>query len=348
MKSPIKLIGVDIGFGFAKGFDGHLPIIFPSILSHHGRPAEAAGSEPSAPGVGLHLEIDGEVYFAGRRADCDWRSPQLPRQPDRLFGDYGKHLVLAVLAGYTEMENPLHVVLGLPVSYFQLLKASCEARLIGYHKLVWVESGGNRIPKNIHIRKLHLVPHPMGTYSGLIMDTDGRLQAEKFRERKIAVVDIGFRSTNVIAMDRLRFSNRYSGTIDLGISQGFERIERKLRDQTGRRLTFGQLYQAVRMGHIRIEDQTYNIERVRREAFSLLAEQLADNISHLLAAAWDLDSLLLTGGGSRELADYIGPLLPGEVSQIENEQDARLNNAQGQLRLARALWGASGFCENVG
>ncbi len=102
------------------------------------------------------------------------------------------------------------------------------------------------------------------------------------------------------------------------------------------------------MGHIRIEDQTYNIERVRREAFSLLAEQLADNIGHLLAAAWDLDNLLLTGGGSRELADYIGPLLPGEVSQIENEQDARLNNAQGQLRLARALWGASGFCENAG
>ncbi|MDJ0808591.1 MAG: ParM/StbA family protein [Desulfobacterales bacterium] len=348
MKNPTKLIGVDIGFGFAKGFDGQLPIIFPSILSHHGRPEEAAGPEQGAPGLGLHIEINGEGYFVGRRADCDWRSPQLPRQPDRLFGAYGKHLVLALLSAYTEMESPLHVVLGLPVSYFQLLKASCEAGLIGYHKLVWVEKDGSRIPKNIHIRKLHLVPHPMGTYSGLVMDANGRLQAEKFRERKIAVVDIGFRSTNVIAMDRMRFSNRYSGSIDLGISRGFERIERKLRDETGRSLTFDQLYQAVRMGHIRIEDQTYNIERVRREAFSLLAEQLADNIGHLLAAAWDLDNLLLTGGGSRELADYIGPLLPGEVSQIENEQDARLNNAQGQLRLARALWGASGFCENAG
>ena len=348
MKSPIKLIGVDIGFGFAKGFDGQQPIILPSILSHHGRPEEVAGPEQGMPAVGLHMEIDGEAFYVGRRADCDWHSAQLPRQPDRLFSDYGKHLVLAVLAAYTEMENPMHVVLGLPVSYYQRLKASCEARLIGYHKLVWVERDGSRIPKNIHIRKLHLVPHPMGTYSGLIMDANGRLQSDKFQKRKIVLVDIGYRSTNVIAMDRMRFSNRYSGTIDLGISRGFERIARKLRDETGRGLTFDQLYQAVRMGHVRIKDQTYNIERVRREAFSLLAEQLADNIGHLLASAWDLDSLLLTGGGARELADYIGPLLPGEVSQIENEEDARLNNAQGQLRLARALWGSSGFCENIG
>jgi plasmid segregation protein ParM len=75
---------------------------------------------------------------------------------------------------------------------------------------------------------------------------------------------------------------------------------------------------------------------------------LADNIGYLLSAAWDIDSLLLTGGGSRDLAEYIGPLLPGEVAQIENEQDVRLNNVQGQLRLARSFWGASGFCEQGG
>jgi hypothetical protein len=65
---------------------------------------------------------------------------------------------------------------------------------------------------------------------------------------------------------------------------------------------------------------------------------LAESIGRLLATHWDLDCLFLTGGGSRELAAIIGPLLPGEVLQIENEQDVRLNNAQGQLRLARSIW----------
>lgn len=348
MKSRIKLIGVDLGFGFTKGFDGQQTIIIPSVLSDSGRPNEGGGGHRITRERGFHLVADDAAFYVGDLADCDWRSPRRPRQPERLFGDYGKRLVLAVLAAYTEMENPLHVVIGIPVSYYQFFKDSFEDRLSGYHKLAWMQPDGSRVPRNVHIRKIHTIPHPMGTYSGLVMDVNGQMQADKFKTKKIALVDIGFRSTNVITMDRMRFSNRYSGTIDLGISRGFEVIDRKLRNEAGHCARFDQLYQAVRMGYIRVEGQSYNLERVRKEAFSRLAEELADNIGHMLASAWDLDRLLLTGGGSREQADFIGPLLPGEVSQVENEQDARLNNAQGQLRLARSLWGVSGFCEYAG
>jgi plasmid segregation protein ParM len=288
------------------------------------------------------------VCFVGRYAGDDWRAPQHPRQPERLFGDFGKYLVLAALAVYTEMENPLRVVLGLPVQCYQRFKQSFEARLIGYHQAAWIQADGSRIPKNIHIRKIHMVPHPMGTYSGLILDAGGRMRTEAFQDRKTALVDIGFRSTNVILMDRMRFSNRCSGTIDLGIARGLEAIDRKLHMETGRHPHFDQLYQAVRLGYIRIEGQTYNLERLREEVFDRLAAELADHVGHLLAPAWDLDNLLLTGGGARELAEHIGPRLPGDVSLIENEQDLRLNNAQGQWRLARSLWGLSGLCERTG
>lgn len=338
-----KLIGVDLGFRFAKGFDGQQPIIIPSVLSERGHPHEGSEDDRLAPGRGGHMVADDEVFFVGRFADCDWRSPHIPRRPDRLFGDYGKHLVLAVLSAYAEKEAPLQVVIGLPVSHFQLLRKSFEDRLLGYHDVAWMQADGSRVPRNIHIRKIHSVVHPMGTFSGLIMDAKGQIGTDKFRNQKVALVDIGFRSTDVIVMDRMRYSKRGSGTIEMGIGRGLEMIDRKLCNDAGHRARFDQLYQAVRMGYIRIEDQFYNLERVRQEAFSRLAEELADNIGHLLAAAWDLDCLFLTGGGSRELADYIGPLLPGEVSQIENEQDVRLNNAQGQLRLARALWGVSGL-----
>ena len=348
MKSRIKLVGVDLGFGFTKGFDGQRAVIMPSILAENGRPPATSPVAHPLIEEDLHLAFEDATFFAGNRADCDWLSPQVPRQAERLFGDYGRRLVLAVLATYTEMETPLMVVIGLPVSHYQRLKDVFETRLIGYHKVAWVRPDGSRVPKNVHIRKIRTVPHPMGTYSGLIMNAEGRMRADMFKDQKTIVVDIGFRTTNVITMDRMRFSNRYSGTIALGISRGFEQIAHKLKAETGRSPSFDQLYQAVRLGSIHIDGQHYKIERVRREAFSRLAEQLADNIGYLLSAAWDIDSLLLTGGGSRDLAEYIGPLLPGEVSQIENEQDVRLNNVQGQLRLARSFWGASGFCEQGG
>jgi plasmid segregation protein ParM len=347
MKSRIQLIGLDLGFGFTKGFDGQQPVIIPSALSDHGQTETEAATERQATERGFHMLVDEKACFVGQRADGDWRSPQRPRQPERLFGDFGKHLVLAALAVYAEMENPLHVVLGLPVQYFQRFKKPFEERLIGYHRAAWLQPDGSRTPKNIHIRKIHTVPHPMGTYSGLILDADGQMRADAFKDRKIVLVDIGFRSTNVLMMDRMRFSNRFSGTIDLGISRGLETIDRKLHMETGHHPRFDQLYQAVRLGYIRIEGQTYNLERLKEETFSRLAAELADHIGHMLAPAWDLDSLLLTGGGARELAAHIGPRLPGDVSLIENEQDIRLNNAQGQWRLARSLWGLSGLCEKA-
>lgn len=336
-----KLVGLDLGFGFAKGFDGQQPIIIPSILSDRGRPEAVPDVDPRAPGNGIHMMADGEVFFVGRLADLDWRSPTIPYRPDRLFGDYGKHAVLAVLSAYAEREIPLQVVIGLPVSHFQLLRQAFENRLLGYHQVAWVQADGSRVPRNIHIRGIHFAVHPMGTFCGLVMDTDGRMQPGKFKDQKVALVDIGFRSTDVIVMDRMCFSKRGSATIELGMGHGFEMIDRQLRRETGRRLRFNQLYQAVRLGHMRVAHQRYNLEQVREEAFRRLATELAGNIGHLLAVDWDLDRLLLTGGGSRDLAGYIAPLLPSVVSQIENEWDVRLNNVQGQFRLARSLWGVS-------
>ena len=40
----------------------------------------------------------------------------------------------------------------------------------------------------------------------------------------IAVVDIGFRTTDVMVMASGRFCNRGSGTIEMGMANGFEKI----------------------------------------------------------------------------------------------------------------------------
>ena len=335
----IKLIGVDLGFGFTKGYDGQRSVIVQSVLSDQGLTADSPGADRLGQDRGFHILADDGTFFAGCRADGDWCSPLRPRQPDRLFGDYGKRLILSVLSDYTTMESALHLVLGIPVSHWQRLKEPFVERLVGYHKIRSLQPDGSRTPKNIHIREIHTVPHPMGTYLGMLMDANGRMRDDTLKDQKIVLVDIGFGSTNVIVMEHMRLSNRCSGTIDLGVGRAFEAIDRKLRQESGHVPRFDQLYQAVRTGSIRIEGQTYNLERIREEAFGRLAEELAARIERMMTVEWDLDRLVLTGGGVRELAEAIGPLLPGEVSVIENPQDARLNNVQGQLHLARARWG---------
>ena len=248
----IKLIGVDLGFGFTKGFDGQRSVTIQSVLSEDGRTDDTPGAGRPGQDQGFHLEVDEGTFFAGSRADCDWCSSLHPRQPDRLFGEYGKRLILSVLSDYTTMESALHLVLGLPVSHWQRLKEPFAACLVGYHKIYSLQPDGSRMPKNIHIRKIHAVPHPLGTYLGMLMDANGRMRDDALRDRKIVLVDIGFRTTDLIIMERMRLSNRCRATIDLGIGCGFEAIDRKLRQKSGHRPRFDQLYQAVRMGSIRI------------------------------------------------------------------------------------------------
>jgi plasmid segregation protein ParM len=348
MKRTIKLVGLDIGFGFTKAFDGTAPCILRSLVADGGRPEDATSQPPKAPyGTdGCCVIKDQWAYYIGDLAVQVDPGPQEAFQPERLFADFGQILALAALAVYSTEETPLQVVAGLPFSYFGRLKTDLEKRLIGYHKIFLVDADGGRRTHNIHIRKLHAVPNPMGTFAGLALDVDGRLRDRRHHGRKVAVVDIGYRTTDILVMEDMRLNHRSSATIPIGIKRSFDLLSRRLQKLSGVMPTFGQLYQGVRLGMINIDGQAYDMAALRAEAFERLTWQLKDAILHVLSAAWDLDELLLTGGATRELADLLAPALPGEVTLVENELDPRLNNAQGQLRLARFMWGASGLCEN--
>ena len=238
----------------------------------------------------------------------------------------------------------MHVVVGLPVTYFQQWETELAERLTGYHKIGVYQPDGRCARKNIHIRKVHVVPHPLGTFTSLIMDHEGRLRESEYQQKKIAIVDVGFRTTDIMVMASGRFCNRGSGTIEMGMANGFEMVAGKLYRETGTVPDLNRLYRAIRMGFIRIEDQEYNLKKRREEMYRHLSSALADRINYGLKDDWDIERVLLTGGGASDIAEELALLIDGEVVLIEHDQDVRLGNAQGQLRLARHMWGTSGLC----
>jgi len=341
MNRQPKPLGLDLGFGFTKCIDGDQTVIFQS----HMHQSLARPGETVAPREGsYHIELDDGEFIVGD----DTHSPSLfenfARQPERLINAYGRNLVLTATAPFSAQENPLHMVIGLPVTYFQQWETRLVERLTGYHKMGVYQSDGHCARKNIHIRKVHVVPHPLGTFTSLIMDNEGRFRESEYNKIKIAIVDVGFRTTDIMVMAAARFCNRGSSTIEMGLANGFEMVARKLYRETGTVPDLNRLYKAIRMGYIRVEDQEYNLENRRAEMYRHLASALADRINYGLKDDWDIERVLLTGGGAADIADDLAPLIDGEVVLIENDQDVRLSNVQGQLRLARHLWGASGFC----
>ena len=346
MNRQIRLVGLDIGYGFTKAFDGATPTILRSVVLDGGRPQNPQPTKDILGPEGRCVIKDDWAYYLGDLAESLGSTDQEALTPDRLYTEVGPILALAALAAYSAGETPLQVVAGLPFSHFRRLKDAVVDRLLGYHKIFLTDSEGHRQTRNIHIRKLHPVPNPLGTFAGIVLDADGRLQQRHYQGRKTALVDIGYRTTNIMVMQDMRLVQRASATIAIGIQRSFALLARRLQQTTGVTPTFGQVYQGIRHGTLHIEGQAYDTAALRGEVFERLALQLKDAILHVLETAWDLDELLLTGGATRELADYLAPMMPGEVTLVENELDSRLNNVQGQLRLARYMWGASGLCEN--
>lgn len=336
-----KLLGLDLGFGFTKCTDGEHSILFQS----HMRRGIADGRGERESGGGLHsIQVDGEDHTVGDDAGGASLFEDFARRPERLFKTYGRHLVLTALAPFSHYETPMCAVVGLPVAYFRQWETQLQESLTGYHKIGIYGDDGTCTRKNIHLPKVHVVPHPFGTFTNLIMDREGRFRSSGYTRQKVALVDVGFRTTDVIVVNAGRLCNRGSRTIEMGMANGFESIVHRLRHETDLIPDLDRLYKAIRMGFIRIEDQEYNLSNLRAETYQWLATALADRINDTLRDDWDLERVVLTGGGAADIGEELAPRLEGDVVMIEHAEDMRLSNAQGQLSLARHMWGVTGLC----
>jgi plasmid segregation protein ParM len=140
-------------------------------------------------------------------------------------------------------------------------------------------------------------------------------------------------------MDRLRFLNRGSKTIDMGISKGFSVIANKLREKSSVNAELCRLYRAAETGTISMRGQDISISKIRDQVYSQLAAYIAGEIDRLWANDWDIEVVFLSGGGSRDLADFLQPLIACNIIPINPSQDLRLNNVKGYLKYGRHIWG---------
>jgi len=196
--------------------------------------------------------------------------------------------------------------------------------------------------KEIAVSDVRMLPQPMGSILNLVMDERGNIAKSDLARQKIGVVDIGFRTTDFAVMDRLRYLNRGSKTIDTGISKGFSVIANKLREKSSVNVELYRLYRAAETGTITMRGHGYSFPKIRDQVYSQLAKSIADEIDRQWANDWDIETIFLSGGGSRELAVYLEPLITGNVTPVDPGQDARLNNVKGYLKYGRHIWGDAG------
>lgn len=331
----MDVIGIDVGFGFTKASNGQENVIFKSLIGEQADIQFQTEFEDLSQDKNLHIKIEDEPYFVGDLAEKQSTVREFTLDQSKLIANHLKVLALTATSACAGDNVSLHVVSGLPVTYFKRDSKKFRDQLTGTHNLTTYNRSGKSASKIVHIASVKLVPQPMGSFFNLLMDSTGHIVNRQLTKQKVGIVDIGFRTTDFIILDRFRYIERGSATVDTGISKCFTAIASKLRQRSGVTVELYRLYEAVRSGSIRIKGKEYTISTLRDKVYAHYAGSIADDINRLWESEWDLDAIILTGGGATELAKHLQPLIDGNVIPVENEADARLNNVLGYIKYGK-------------
>lgn len=336
----MDILGIDIGFGFTKATDGNDSTIFKSLIGEATDIQFKSNIEDNSFSENLHITVDNKSYFIGSLAELQSNVRQFTLDQEKLVAEYVKILALTAAGNFAEKPAaPLNVVSGLPVAYLKQYYKRFTSQLAGTHDIIFHKPDGTKISKKIYISKVKMMPQPLGSIFNLLMSDQGRIVNQDLKKQKVAVVDIGFRTTDFTIFDQLRYIERGSSSIDVGISKSFSIIANKLKELSGVHVELYRLYKSVDSGVIKIKGQQYNITNLTEQIFANTAEAIANEVNQLWSDDWDIDTIILTGGGSAPLAKYLESMIDGNVIPVDPKVDARMNNVRGYIKYGKFEWG---------
>jgi plasmid segregation protein ParM len=335
----VEIIGLDIGYGYTKASDGRRAIVFKSIYGEATEPQfrDEVLDHPEEE-MHLHVELNGKGYFVGEHAVRQSAQRNFTLDPNQFVAEFTRILALAPLARMVDRQNQIKLVAGLPISHYRKHKADLIKTLQGQHPVTVIDKLGNRIETVVRIAEVKVVPQPYGSVLNMMLTDLGEMQDKRFLTEKIGVIDIGFRTTDFTVVDHTHYSERGSRTVDAGMSRAYSNVAAKVLETSGVNVELYRMYESVERGSIKIHGKRYDLKGVRDRAFEQLASAIATDANRLWAADWDMDRILLSGGGGAVIAPFLAPLIKGELVPVEAGADGRLNNVKGYVKYGRRMW----------
>lgn len=333
------IIGLDIGFGFTKCTDGSSRLLFKSVVGEAKDlqyREQLVARDKEIPY--LHLQTGDDSFFVGDLAERQSSVRSFTLDQDQLISNFARTLGLAALSQMTRDNEPVHLVTGLPVRYFRRHHEQLAQLLTGAHRVKTFDPAGQVHELTVKVDKVRVIPQPFGSLFGQMLNNIGRVSEPRIAQNKVGVIDVGFRTADYAIADKTRYSERGGGTSDAGISQAFEIIAAALQEKSGVNVELYRLYDAVQTGSIKVRGKSYDLARITERAFTQLATAVAADVNRLWADDWDIDHIVLTGGGGAVLAPYLADKVQGEILPVDKTGDARFNNVTGYWKYGVHLW----------
>jgi len=335
----MEIIGIDVGFGFTKAYSGQNSVIFKSLIGDAADIQFTSSMGDADPTDSLHITLDNKTYFLGSYAERQSSLTEYTLDQEKMVEEFIKILALAAAGICAQAHGPVNVVTGLPVAYLKRDTRRLKQIIQGVHEITYHHQDAPDEYRKLIIDKVHVIPQPIGSIFNLIFDDHGKICNRDLAASKLGVVDIGFKTTDFSIFDHLQYIERGSSTMDTGVSRCFSVIADKLRQESGINIEPYKVFKFIEAGVVKIRGKEYNVINLKKRVYTHAASTIASDLNRLWKNDWDIDSIIVSGGGSIPLAEFLMPSVEGTVIPIPESTDARFNNVQGYCKFGHYKWG---------
>jgi len=328
----MKLIGLDVGYGFVKATDGVDGYSFPSVVGDGNKNGLTYRISPQKGKRrmvdNLQIIYNDRQYYIGtpaiRHSNYIARDISLARD----FGAEYEVLFYGALSLFSDQkDNNFRVVTGLPPERMHLAPELTQ-RMLGERAITVVDSGRKEQIK-ITVDDLEVVPQPLGTYWAEFFEAE----SEKSPRGRVGILDIGFGTSDFVAIEDEEYLPMKSRTVNIGTSSAYREISNALFAAYGVMKEIHALDEVVISKTVKVSGEVHDVTHILEEAFERLASKLFIEIN----STWlvkDFDCLLFTGGGSHAVRKHLRPRLPHSTQIVE----PFTANSRGYLLWATHKW----------
>ncbi|MGM0655061.1 MAG: ParM/StbA family protein [Thermodesulfobacteriota bacterium] len=335
----MEIIGIDVGFGFTKAYNGQNSVIFKSLIGDAADIQFMSSMGDTAATANLHITLDNKTYFLGSYAERQSTLTEYTLDQEKMVAEFIKILALAAAGACSQVYGPINVVTGLPVAYLKRDTKRLKQIIQGEHEIIYHHQDAPDEHRKLSIDKVLVIPQPIGSIFNQIFDDNGKICDRNLAASKLGVVDIGFKTTDFSIFDHLQYIERGSSTMDTGVAKCFSIIADKLRQESGINIEPYKIFKFLESGVIRIRGKEYNVNNLKKRVYTHAASIIASDLNRLWKDDWDIDTIIVSGGGSIPLAEFLIPSVEGNVIPIPKSIDARFNNVQGYYKFGHYKWG---------
>lgn len=317
----MRVIGMDLGFGFCKVVSGEEAYVFPSVVGSGGDDILKVSGIKSPDLEKETVSVDGRRLLVGESAikhalrtysvrDKSWIDSLAYRALLR-------HALRLAGVGPGNTDREVTIVTGLPVSHYR----SCRERLARLIK----ETAGAEVEVKVTLQ-------PLGTFFDQLLNDDMTVREEGLAEERVGIIDIGFYTTDLVTVDGIEFVKKQLGSYEGGISSAYTEIAREIYNVYDLKKEVFEVESVVRDGHVRVFGKREDVRLIVERSLRDLAIEIEAQARSIWKDGAGIDRVLITGGGATALRGYLDL-----YRHAEYVPGSQLSNARGYVKFGRRL-----------